>query len=150
MTRLRLALALTALLSSGACRASDAASVSDGPEAVVRAHLEAENAHDVAQILATLADTVDLHVVGTSGRDSVVVLDRAALRRNYERAVSATPQSHFTALSQIVSGPLVVSREEVRGLPDGSRAVGLAMYRVARGRIVALWILNSEGPKSGS
>ena len=144
MTRLRLALAATALLSTVACRQSAAANVATGPEAVVRAHLEAENAHDVARILATLADTVAMHVIGANGRDSVSLLDHDALRHNYERAVSAVPRSHFTALSQIVSGPWVMSREEVSGLPDGTRDEGLAMYRVVDGKIAGLWILNTR------
>jgi hypothetical protein len=91
-----------------------------------------------------------MHVLGANGRDSTFMLKHDALRRTYERAVTAAPQSHFTVLSQIVSGSLVVSREEASGLPGGVREVGLAMYRVVQGRIVALWILNTEGPNAGS
>jgi hypothetical protein len=150
MSRLRRAVAAAAMLPIIACRPSAGASVPSEPGAVVRAHLEAENAHDVVRILATLADSVEMHVFGTSGRDSTFVLNHDALRQTYERAVSAAPQSHLTALSQIVSGPLVVSREQASGLPGGAREVGLAMYRVAQGRIVALWILNTEGLNAGS
>ena len=93
---------------------------------------------------------MEFHTSLPGQRDSVVWLDRAGQRRTYERAVSAAPNSHFTALEQIVSGPVIVSREEGSGLPGGAREIGLAMYRVEDGRIVGLWILNTEGITHGS
>jgi len=75
----------------------------------------------------------------------VIFLDRAAQRQAYERAVTAMPQSHFTTLSQIASGPFVVSREEMRDSGGRGSEVGLAMYRIVGDRIAALWVLNTEG-----
>jgi len=43
--------------------------VESDPAAVVRAHLEAENAHDVARILATLAD----HGLPSDGSSSLAL-----------------------------------------------------------------------------
>ncbi|HET7551388.1 MAG TPA: hypothetical protein VFK04_08855 [Gemmatimonadaceae bacterium] len=100
-------------------------------------------------MLATLADSFQLHVLQASGHDSVRHMDRSAQRRSYQRAVTAAPESHFEVLSQIQSGPLVVNREVASGLPGGASEVGLAMYRVVNGRIAALWILNSEGMQIG-
>ena len=140
-----LIVALTA--STTACdRGSAAPAGPAAPLAVVSAHLAAENAHDVSRILSTLADTVEMRIMRPlEGRDTLLQLDRDGQRGAYAHAVTSAPESHFTVISQIVSGPLVISREEVSGLPGGSREIGLMLYRVRSGRIVALWILNSEG-----
>src|ERR1700741_4374290 len=105
---------LSAVATQYACDKPAPSTETSGPVAVVRAHLDAENAHDVDRILATLADTLELHVSGSDQRDSVIFLDRAAQRQTYERAVRVVPQSQFTTLNQIVSGQFVVSREEMR------------------------------------
>lgn len=150
MTRFsRLACAAVALSLLPCAKPSPAATSSREPGDVVRAHLDAENAHDVERILATLADSFQLHVLQTNGRDSVHYMDRSAQRRSYQRAVTSAPDSHFEVLSQIQSGPFVVSREKASGLPGGASEVGLAMYRVVNGHIAALWILNSEGMQVG-
>jgi hypothetical protein len=145
----RLACVALAATLLACAKASNAATSSQAPVDVVAAHLDAENAHDVERILATLADSFQLHVLQANGRDSVHHMNRSAQRRSYQRAVTAAPQSHFEMLSQIQSGPFVVNREEASGLPGGASEVGLAMYHVVNGRIAALWILNSEGMQAG-
>ena len=145
----RLACAALATSLLACAKPSPRSNVTREPVDVVRAHIDAENAHDVERILATLADSFQLHVLHANGRDSVHYMDHSAQRRSYQRAVTAAPDSHFEVLSQIQSGPFVVNREEASGLPGGASEVGLAMYRIVNGRIATLWILNSEGMQMG-
>ena len=143
--RLRHTVLATLVLASGACgtRAAQATASGDGPEAVVRRHIQAENAHDVDSILATLADTVLYTMVRTHG-DTSFVADRSVQRTMYARAVSAVPKSRFEILTVLTSGPVVVTRERISGLSGGASDVGVTAYRVERGRIVRLQILNDS------
>jgi hypothetical protein len=119
------------------------------PEAVVRANIAAENAHDVDRILATLAERVDFRIHMAGHADSTFALTSEQQRETYDRAVRLAPNVRFQILEQIVSGPVVVSREEISGLEGGARQVGLTVYRVEHGRIVSLWILDVQDFPAG-
>lgn len=120
------------------------ATVASRAHRTVQAHLAAENAHDLTALVATLADTLELRVQQENGRDTTFKLVGEERRRNYERAFRAAPKSHFRVISEIDSGPWVITREEGSGLPIGRNEIGLNAYRVVGDRIVALWILNIE------
>lgn len=132
------------VLGSSACGAHDAAATAsgDGPETVIRRHIDAENMHDVDAILATLADTVLYTMVRAHG-DTSFAADRSTQRAMYARATTAVPGSRFEILSTLTSGPVVVTRERISGLSHGAD-VGVTAYRVERGRIVRLQILNES------
>lgn len=128
---------------SAAASATSFATDSAAEIAVVRAHLDAENAHDIDAILRTLADTVQYSVSAAGGRDSLIVADRAKQRAMYQSAVSHVPDSRFEILDYFVSGHLVATRERMTATRSGWSDVGASAYWVDGGVIHHLWLLSS-------
>jgi len=130
-------------LASAGCatEAAQATVRSDGPEAVVRQHIAAQNAHSIDAILGTLADTVTVTVPRTGG-DSSFHADRAAQRAMFSRSITALPSSHLEILNVLVSGRVVVTRERLTGFASGASDVGASAYWVTNGRIVREQILS--------
>jgi hypothetical protein len=63
---------------------------------------------------------------------------KAALGAHYAKHRFNLPELHARLLNRIVSGNIVVDQEEVTGVPGGVMAA-VAVYRVERGRIQAVW-----------
>jgi hypothetical protein len=121
------------------------ANAQSAPEAVVRAHIEAHNAHDIEALLKTLAEVVDMRILVPDGTpETKNLLDRAQQRQRFLTAFRFNPNARSRVLSVVTSGSTVVVRDEGTGLVGGTRQAGLALYRVDRGRISAIWILNTE------
>jgi hypothetical protein len=118
------------------------------PEAVVRAFVDAENAHSVERILATTAITLDVRLFRADGTAQYEkVRTRQEQRTTFADAIQKNPDSQFHIISVIVSGPVVITRDEATGLPQGAREFALTAYRVVNGRISQMWLLNTEGVK---
>ena len=62
------------------------------------------------------------------------------LCETYGRLFSENPELHATALQRTVEGPWVVDHELVVGIADRPYLHAVAMYRVERGLIRAVWL----------
>ena len=118
LTQLFIALATSLILLLGAGpQPTFANDDSRNPESVVKDFIAAENAHNIDKLFALSADALDFR---SFNPDGTLAFDQVRLRleqRGYfEQAVHLNPQSHFRIVSMIVSGPVVVTEEEVTGL----------------------------------
>ena len=115
------------------------------PEVVVRTFVDAENARSIEGLLAMTADILDVRLYNPDGTIQFEkARTRPEQRASFTEALRLNPDSRFRILSLIASGPVVITRDEVIGLPGGARGIALTAYRVFNGRIAELWILNSE------
>jgi len=74
---------------------------------LVRAFVDAENAHSVERILATTADTLDVRLFRADGTAQYEkVRTRQEQRTTFADAIQKNPDSQFHIISVIVSGPL--------------------------------------------
>jgi hypothetical protein len=104
-------------------------------EGPVQRQLDAYNARDLERFVAEYADDV---VVYRPPAAEPVITGKAALGAHYAKHRFNLPELHARLLNRIVSGNIVVDQEEVTGVPGGVMAA-VAVYRVERGRIQAVW-----------
>ncbi len=107
------------------------------PEKVVQAQLEAYNAHDLDTFVACYADEVTIHSL-SSGKPPRKGL--RALREDYIFLKDVPKDYRAERANRIVSGPIVVDHERIRGLPP-ERGVpeAIAVYEVRDGKILNVW-----------
>jgi hypothetical protein len=121
------------------------------PEAAVRAYNDAINARSVDELLATTAETLDVRLYKSDGTIQYQkARSRLEQRNSFEEMLRLNPNSQTHIISLIVSGPVVIERAESTGLPGGASEIGLTAYRILDGRIMQMWILNTEGVKYGA
>ena len=101
------------------------------PEAVVQAQLDAYNAQNLEQFLATYSD----HVVIADVGGVVTGEGKAALRQRYSDMFKANPKNHADVAHRIVIGNKVIDHELVKR--DGMTVAfeALAIYTVTDGQI---------------
>ena len=101
------------------------------PEAVVQAQLDAYNAQNLDQFLATYSD----HVVIADVGGVVTGVGKAALRQRYADMFKANPKNHADVAHRIVIGNKVIDHELVKR--DGMTVAfeALAIYTVTDGQI---------------
>jgi hypothetical protein len=112
---------------------------------VVSEYLAALSARDVERVLATLADTLELHLEGSEGRGAANLLEvTPQLRLRYTGLFEWYPGARYELLDLIGEGELVMAKElvTIRGIG----MVRLTTYRVEAGRIRRLWIFWSAAP----
>ena len=107
-----------------------------GPEAIVKAQLEAYNARDLNTFLATYAEDAQLF----EHPSKLVASGVAQLRERYA-ARFAEPNLHALVIKRIVMGNFVIDLERVtRTFPAGTGALdAIAMYEVQGPRITRVW-----------
>jgi hypothetical protein len=141
MNRLILALSAACLM-SGPARAQ----LPHTPEAdVVSEYLAALSARDVDRVLATLADTLELHLEGSDGRGGANLLEvTPQLRLRYSGLFERFPGARYELVDLISERELVVAKElvTIRGIG----MVRITTYRVEGGRIRRLWVFASAAP----
>ncbi|HJR72023.1 MAG TPA: nuclear transport factor 2 family protein [Luteimonas sp.] len=110
---------------------------SAAPEKVVQAQLEAYNAHDLDTFVACYADDVTIHSL-SSGKPPRKGL--RTLREDYIFLKEVPKDYRAERANRIVSGPIVVDHERIRGLPP-ERGVpeAIAVYEVRDGKILNVW-----------
>ncbi|MBI5503040.1 MAG: amidohydrolase family protein [Deltaproteobacteria bacterium] len=111
--------------------------IDPNPESVVQEQLDAYNARDLERFVATYApDAVVLRLPAGE------VLARGAeqLRETYGKLFSRNPGLRATAVQRTVEGPWVVDHELVVGIADRPYLHAVAIYRVERGLIRAVWL----------
>lgn len=120
-------------------RASAAASCgnSKDPEKVVQAQLEAYNAHDLDAFVACYADDIAIHSLSS---DKPPRKGLRVLREDYIFLKEVPKAYRAERANRIVSGPIVVDHELIRGLPP-ERGVpeAIAVYEVRDGKILNVW-----------
>lgn len=105
------------------------------PEDPVQRQLDAYNAHDLERFVAEYADDIQVFVPPAT---EPVLSGMQDFREHYRQNRFTLPHLHAEVVQRIVSGNTVVDHERVTGLgADIIEAV--AVYRVAEGRITAVW-----------
>jgi hypothetical protein len=104
-------------------------------EGPVQRQLDAYNARDLERFLAEYADDV---VVYRPPATEPAIVGKEALGAHYARNRFNLPELNARLLNRIVSGSIVVDQERVTGVPGGELAA-VAVYRVEKGRIQAVW-----------
>jgi hypothetical protein len=122
---------------AGAPAAAASCGDSSDPEKVVQAQLEAYNAHDLDAFVACYAEGVAIHNLG-NGKPPRKGL--RALREDYLFLKEVPKAYRAERADRIVSGPIVVDHELIRGLPP-ERGVpeAIAVYEVRDGKILNVW-----------
>ena len=110
---------------------------SKDPEKVVQAQLEAYNAHDLDTFVACYADDVAIHSLSS---DKPPRKGLRVLREDYIFLKEVPKAYRAERANRIVSGPIVVDHELIRGLPP-ERGVpeAIAVYEVRDGKILNVW-----------
>ena len=142
----RIPLTMLLLASLAAAAAAGAAAVSPAPpaeaeaeaEAVVKAQLDAYNAHDLAAFVATYADDVQLF----EHPATLLASGSAQLRERYAPRFR-DPILHAEIAKRIVMGNVVVDHEKVtRTFPEGpGHLEAIAIYEVQGGKIAKAWLI---------
>lgn len=136
VARIGLAALLLFPLSTLACGSSG------DPAQVVQAQVDAYNAHDIDAFASCYADTVT--VTDLSGKRATIT-GIPALKHTFAFLAKMPKDFHVEILQRVVTGPTVVDKERVHGLPaDKGQPVAMAAYEVRAGKIVNVWFL----PKS--
>jgi hypothetical protein len=109
-----------------------------GPEATVRAHVDAYNAKDMEAFVAVLADSVELY----EHPDKLLAKGIPQMRERYAQRFRE-PNLHAAVLQRTVMGNVVVDHERVRRtFPEGPGWLeAIAIYEVAGGRIAKEWLI---------
>lgn len=107
------------------------------PEKVVQAQLEAYNAHDLDTFVACYADDVAIHSLSS---DKPPRKGLRVLQEDYIFLKEVPKAYRAERVNRIVSGPIVVDHELIRGLPP-ERGVpeAIAVYEVRDGKILNVW-----------
>jgi hypothetical protein len=116
------------------------------PEAVVRAFVDAGNARSVEGQLALTADVMSMRMYSPAGVPTVdSQRNRDEQRYRFQQTKEKGGNFHKKILSIVVSGPVVVTREEISWAPPTPTGYALNAYRVIDGKITQMWVLNTEG-----
>ncbi|TKR30159.1 MBL fold metallo-hydrolase [Luteimonas gilva] len=110
---------------------------SSDPEKVVQAQLDAYNAHDLDTFVSCYAEGVAIHNLSS---DKPPRKGLRTLREDYLFLKEAPKAYRAERANRIVSGPIVVDHELIRGLPP-ERGVpeAIAVYEVRDGKILNVW-----------
>ncbi len=107
------------------------------PEEVVQGQVDAYNAKDVDRFLSFYSPDLVITELST-GR--VIASGRDELRLLYTHVVSRTDDLRCQIVKRMALGKFVVDEERVFGLPAGTPVRALAIYEVADGLIVRVWM----------
>lgn len=107
------------------------------PIQVVQAQVDAYNAHDIDAFAACYADNVTISDL--SGKRPTIV-GIPALKKAYAFLARVPKEFHVAITERVASGPTVVDRERVIGLPkDKGQPEAIAVYEVRDGKIQNVW-----------
>lgn len=128
------ALALAAAPSYAACLASG---VEPTPSAVVDAQFAYYNAHNVEAFASCYAENVEMVYLDAS---HPVIRGRAGILEGFAFLRTMPKAMGVQIVQRTVTGPTVIDKEHVIGLPSGKSAPDLAaIYEVREGQIVKVW-----------
>jgi hypothetical protein len=110
------------------------------PTEIVDAQIEAYRARDVERFLSYYAD--DASVVLFDG--TTMFPDKETMREQYGKLFADSPELRVSIANRIADGNFVIDEEHLSGfhfpgMP--TELTGLAVYRVADGKIVRLMLL---------
>lgn len=116
--------------------------MSNAPEAVVQAQVEAYNAHDIERFVQCYADDITIHDL--SGK-TPPLKGIAELRESYQFLVKAPRELRVQIIKRVTNGRIVVDVERVLGLPkDQGTPEVVAVYEVRDGKIRNVWFPPSD------
>ncbi|WP_199535786.1 nuclear transport factor 2 family protein [Dyella psychrodurans] len=114
-----------------------ACGTSNDPAQVVQAQVDAYNAHDIDAFAACYAENVT--ITNLSGEHKVIK-GVQALKSAYAFLAKVPKEFHVEIVQRVVTGPTVVDKERVVGLPAGKgRPDAMAVYEVRNGKILNVW-----------
>lgn len=124
-------LSLLPSLSTMAC------GTSNDPAQVVQAQIDAYNTHDIDTFAACYAENVT--ITDLSGKRAATK-GVPALKSTYAFLAKMPKEFHVEILQRVVTGPIVVDKERVVGLPAGKAQFdAMAVYEVRDGKILNVW-----------
>jgi hypothetical protein len=127
-------LAVAAMPSHAACLAPG---VEPTPSAVVDAQFAYYNAHNVEAFASCYAANVEMVYLDAS---HAVIRGRAEILERFAFLRAMPKEMGVQIVQRTVTGPTVIDKEHVIGLPSGKRAPDLAaIYEVREGQIVKVW-----------
>ena len=106
------------------------------PALLVARQEDAYNRRDLDAFVGTYSPDVELRTLGT---DSVEVQGRKALREAYKFLLTAPKEFRARTVERIVSGPFVVAREHLEGIPKPLPFDPVVIYEVRDSLIRRVW-----------
>jgi uncharacterized protein (TIGR02246 family) len=128
--------AVATLLALAACPGPGQEIPKDSPEKVVQEQVDAYNRHDLDAFLGFYAPDVKLHDFPGKETTSGV----AAMRETYGKLFANNPDLKVDILKRIVQGDTVIDQEAVM-VKGKRRLTAVAIYRIASGKIAAVWFV---------
>lgn len=127
-------LALVAAPSNAACLASGAQAT---PAAVVDAQFAYYNAHNVEAFASCYAENVEMVYLDGS---RPAIRGRAELLEKFAFLRTMPKEMGVQIAQRTLTGPVVIDKEHVVGLPSGKIVPDMAaIYEVRNGQIVKVW-----------
>lgn len=108
-----------------------------GSEAIVQRQVDAYNAHDLENFLATYSDSVALQTLP----DTAAMVGKDRLRESSKEWFTRAPAVHADIVHRKVLGSFVVDQERITGTPDGAPLEAVAIYQVSDGSIRRVWFV---------
>jgi hypothetical protein len=128
------ALVIAATPSYAACLAPG---VEPTPSAVVDAQFAYYNAHNVEAFASCYAENVEMVYLDAS---HPVIRGRAEIVKEFAFLRTMPKEMGVQIVRRTLTGPTVIDKEHVIGLPSGKSAPDLvAIYEVREGQIVKVW-----------
>jgi hypothetical protein len=111
------------------------------PANVVARQADAYNRRDLDAFVATYSPNIEMRTLGS---DSVEVRGHQALREAYKFLLTAPKEFHAATVERVVSGPFVVDREHLEGLPQPLTFDPVVIYEVRDSLIRRVWFTPSN------
>ena len=106
------------------------------PAVLVARQVDAFNRRDLDAFVATHSPDIELRTLGI---DSVEVRGHKALRDAYKFLLTMPEEFHARTVEQIVSGPFVIARENIEGIPTPFQFDPIVIYEVRDSLIRRVW-----------
>lgn len=107
------------------------------PRQLAQAQLEAYNAKDLGQFLATYADSVAVYTFP----DQLQYRGIENMRQRYADFFVRAPRVHCEVTARVVHGNTVIDHEKLTGFADGQVRYAVAIYVVERGKIQRVYFV---------
>ena len=107
------------------------------PEQLAQAQLDAYNNHDIDAFMANYAQDVSVRIFPSN---QLLFTGSEAMAKHYTQNRFNLPDLHAQLVERIVQGNIVIDKELVTGMGDGTLSV-IAMYEVEEAKIKNVWFI---------
>lgn len=111
--------------------------IAETPEMLAQKQLNAYNARNIDAFLEPYSEDVALY----NFPNELIYQGKEQMRANYQGMFENVPDLHCELVNRIVLGNTVIDQERVTGFPNGEVIEAVAIYKIADGKIKAVYFM---------